>query len=195
MIYLLRHGEIDRKYEKCYIGQIDVPLSPVGLRQAELWKEKLSQVCFDVVYSSDLIRAVETAEIVSGLNRSDLQVEPNLREIDLGEWDGVPMQKIRAQFPVAWKDRGKQIATFRTPDGESFQDLHDRVVPMFEGIAVNQKGHVLIVAHAGVLRVILCHAMGKPTRELFSIPQDPAALNQIDYRQGMFFVVSQNRTP
>ena len=67
MLYLLRHGEIAGSEKKRYIGQTDVPLSSKGLRQAAWWKRELSHIEFEKVYSSNLIRALDTARIVSGL--------------------------------------------------------------------------------------------------------------------------------
>lgn len=194
-IYLLRHAEILIDDPKRYIGQTDLPLSSNGMHQAARWKEELSHVVYEKVYCSDLIRATDTARIVSGFSDSNINTMPQLREIDLGDWDGERMEAIKTRFPEAWKERGRNMAYFRTPRGESFQDLHDRVVPVFLKIASAAKGNVLVVAHAGVNRIILCHLLKKPIQEIFSIPQEPAALNLIENVQGKLSVRSMNRLP
>ena len=195
MIYLLRHGEIVGGNNKRYIGQIDVPLSEKGRDQAAWWKKKLSRIDFAAVCTSDLIRAFDTAAIVSGLPAEHIRVLPALREISLGDWEGASMETIRTRCPEDWAERGRQMDSFRVPKGESFQDLHDRVIPLFLKIVAGSTGNVLLVAHACVNRVILCHVLGKPVRDLFSIPQDYAALNLIDTREGGFSVLALNRTP
>jgi alpha-ribazole phosphatase len=195
MLYLLRHGEIVDSNKKCYIGQTDVPLSSKGLLQAERWKEKLAHVEFEKVYSSDLSRALDTARIVSHLPGSDIHAMSQLREIDLGDWDGEAMEHIKTLFPDAWKERGRHMDTFRTPNGESFQDLYERVIPVFEKIALEALGDVLVVAHAGVNRIILCHVLKRPIQELFSIPQDYAALNLVEHQKSSLHVLCINRTP
>jgi alpha-ribazole phosphatase len=195
MLYLLRHGEITGSSKKRYIGQLDIPLSDKGRQQAAWWQEKLSYIDFKAIYSSDLSRAVETAGIVANAQTAKIQIRPQLREIHLGDWDGMAMQVIQSRYPQAWKERGQRIDRYRTPHGESFQDLYDRVIPLFETIATNQKGNVLLVSHAGVNRMVLCHVMNKAIMELFSIPQGQAALNQIEYEQGKFNVISINRLP
>ena len=195
MLYLLRHGEIAGSEKKRYIGQTDVPLSSKGLRQATWWKRELSHIKFEKVYSSNLIRALDTARIVSGLPDLDIQTMALLREINLGDWDGKGMENIKTRFPDAWQERGRHIDTFQTPGGESFQDLHERVIPVFEKIVLEALGDVLVVAHAGVNRIILCHVLKKPIKELFSIPQDYAALNLIEYQEGKPLVSAINRTP
>jgi probable phosphoglycerate mutase len=195
MLYLLRHGEIVGSNKKRYIGQTDVPLSSKGLRQAALWREELAHVEFEKVYSSNLSRAFDTARIVSDIPELDVQALSQLREINLGDWDGETMENIKTRFPDAWEERGRHIDTFQTPNGESFQDLHERVIPVFLKIALEALGDVLVVAHAGVNRLILCHVLKRPIQELFSIPQDYAALNLIEYQGGRPLVSAINRTP
>ena len=194
-IYLLRHGEIVGSEKKSYIGQTDISLSSKGLRQAAWWKEELSHVKFERVYSSDLMRAFDTARIVSGMPDVKIQATSQLREINLGDWEGELMADIKSRFPDAWKERGRHMKSFRTPHGESFQDLHERVVPVFLKIASAARGNILVVAHAGVNRIILCHLLKKPIQELFSIPQDTAALNLIENVQGKILVKSMNTLP
>ena len=194
-IYLLRHGEIENRDENRYIGQTDVPLSSTGLSQAGCWQEQLSHVAFEKVYCSDLSRALDTARIVSAPTDSEIEVMAQLREINLGDWDGERMETIKKRFPDAWEERGRHLDSFQTPHGESFQDLHARVIPVFQKIAAETTGNALVVTHAGVNRIILCHVLKKPIQELFSIPQDYAALNLIEYQEGRAIVSTINRTP
>jgi len=195
MLYLLRHGDIVGSEKKRYIGQTDAALSSKGLCQAAWWKDELAHVEFEKVYSSDLSRALDTARIVSGLSGSDVQTTPYLREIDLGDWDGETVEHIKKRFPDAWEERGRHLQHFRPPNGENFQDLHDRVIPVFLKITAVVHGNLLVVAHAGVNRMILCHVLKKPIRELLGIPQDYAALNLIGHQKGELRVLSTNRTP
>lgn len=122
----------------------------------------------------------------------EIRVDPNLREINLGDWDGRPMQAIRTEFPAEWKKRGEGIDTFRPPKGESFSDLYQRVVPVFEHIVETVSRPVLIVGHAGVNRVILCRVLGMPIRKLFSIEQNYGALNIIENGKAGLKVVVMN---
>ncbi len=170
-------------------------MSSKGLRQAAWWKKKLSHVDFQRVYSSDLIRAFDTAKKVVGIPDFNIQAMSQLREIDLGDWDGECMENIKSRFPDAWEERGRHMDSFRVPNGESFQDLHDRVMPEFHKIVSKMTGNVLIVGHAGVNRIILCHVLGKPIKELFDIPQEYAALNLIEVKKGVPVVLTINQTP
>lgn len=127
--------------------------------------------------TSDLSRAVETARIVLGGRGPEPTALPALREIHLGKMEGLEFDRMKACFPELWGKRGEDFVTFPTPGGESFQDLYDRVVPCFEN-AVKESGEtMLLVTHAGVNRVIICHALGLALNNLFRIGQDYACLN------------------
>lgn len=195
MIYLLRHGEIEDPGSRRFIGQTDCRLSTSGRAQAEYWKTWLQGKGVVHIYCSDLVRSSETAEIISSGLGVKISVNPDLKEIHLGEWDGEPMQRIRKKFPASWTERGARIDAYRTPAGESFNDLYNRVVPAFASIARKMAAaHVLIVGHAGVNRMILCHVLGMPIRRLFSIRQDYGGLNIIENDSTGFQVASMNIT-
>ena len=195
MIYLLRHGEIEDAVGRRYIGQTDSALSDKGRDRAEFWKKWLQDKGIASIVCSDLVRSSATAAIIAnGLNKG-VRVEPALREINLGDWDGRSMAAVRAESPRAYEQRGAHFDTFRPPGGESFEDLYRRAVPVFAQIAENAEASVVIVGHAGVNRVILCRVLGMPIRHLFRIRQDYGALNLIDKRRKDFQVVAVNLCP
>ena len=133
-IYLLRHGEVDRHYAGRYVGQVDAPLSDKGVEQASYWRHQLDVPSFSSIYCSDLARSLRTAEIIVGNSRQSVKIIPSLREISLGEWDGVLIDEIRARFPIQWQERGNDLEGYRPPGGESFADLATRVIPTFRTI-------------------------------------------------------------
>jgi alpha-ribazole phosphatase len=194
MIYLLRHGEIDSEGEKRFIGWTDLPLNENGLQQARGWHERLSGTVFESIYCSDLARAHRTAEIIGENRRLPIRDTPMLREINLGEFEMLPMAEVKTRFPDKWRERGENLFTYRPAGGESFSDLCDRVSPAFETIADDAKGNVLVVAHAGVNRMILCRILGMPPENLFRIGQEYAGLNMLDCRTKPYRVVAMNIT-
>jgi probable phosphoglycerate mutase len=130
-IYLLRHGEIDQNYPGRFIGQTDLPLTDTGEFQARFWEQELSEVLFSGTHCSDLVRSKNTAQIIAGSRGIPIEVTPELREINLGEWDGLPVSDIKSNFPDEWRMRGENMESYRPPGGESFSDLASRVVPVF----------------------------------------------------------------
>jgi alpha-ribazole phosphatase len=179
-IYLLRHGELDLMGERRFVGQVDPPLSEKGLEQARFWWRELASEEFDRICCSDLIRSHQTAKIIAGDKRERIEIVPQLREIDLGAWDGLRMAEVQERFPLEWERRGEDLTGYRPPGGESFADLQDRAVPVFDELTVNSSGNVLVVGHAGVNRVILCHILGIPLNNLFRLAQDYAHLSIVD---------------
>jgi alpha-ribazole phosphatase len=195
MIYLLRHGEIDNVEPKRFMGQTDVPLTDRGIEQAYWWRRQWSKIRFEGIWCSDLERSRQTAEIMREQFACPLKMTPSLREINLGEWDGMPVEAIRSKFSDEWAARGRDMAGYRPPGGESFADLQARIVPVFEEIARDTTGNVLITAHSGVNRVILCYVLNMPLGNLFRLGQDFSALNFIEYANGNFVVKLLNGMP
>jgi len=132
----------------------------------------LRQVRFDAIYSSDLQRCLMTAEIISGETGLTVRKEPRLREIDVGMWEGLTSEEAGQRYPTEHAERERDLIGYRFPGGESFRDLHGRVVPAFFRIVDESAGNILVVGHKGVNRVLLAHYLGLPLEELFSIAQD-----------------------
>jgi len=168
----MRHGYIQKGRSRRYIGQTDLPLSSRGINQAIRWRTWLQKLGLEKIFASDLQRSKQTAELIQGDNGPPVHLLTELREIDLGLWDGEMMSVVREQFPAAYKERGVRIKSFRPPHGESFRDLSRRIVPFFNEIRESTSGNVLVVGHAGVNRVIVCHLLGIPLDRVLSFSQD-----------------------
>lgn len=182
-ILLLRHGEVQRAGEgRHYFGQQDLPLSARGREQAAAWGEYMAAAGLQAIACSDLVRCRETARIIGKRCRLAPQVHPELREIDLGEWDGQPFAAVRDRDPHSFQKRGAHIADHRPPGGESFRDLDDRVWPFFDALFHHPPGRILVVTHAGVIRVLLCRLLGIPLANLFTIGVAHGALSIVDIR-------------
>lgn len=156
MIFLLRHGETAAEGQRRFIGWTDLPLTDGGRRQARRCGRELASGRIASIWCSDLLRAKETAEIISRRIGVPIRSTTALREIHLGAWEGLEMAEVRRCDPEAWRLRGDRLPDFRPPGGESFRDLADRVLPEFASIAAAGDTDILVVGHAGVNRVILC---------------------------------------
>jgi broad specificity phosphatase PhoE len=156
-IVLVRHGETDWNRERRFQGHADTPLNEAGRAQAAELAELLREERLSAVYTSPLRRANETAQIVAarlGLRASEL--DP-LREIDVGDWQGLTVDEVRTRFPelaeVAWHAGW--------PKGETYDELAARVVPALYELARQHAGErVLGITHAGPIRAALAAATG-----------------------------------
>lgn len=182
-IYLIRHGKIDCGKEKRYIGITDLPLSGKGINQAEELRDYFSNIDIEKVYISPLIRCVQTSEIILGSRNLERVVIEELKEINMGDWEGESFAYIKSRFPEQYVSRGKYIDTFVPPGGESFYQLQQRVIPAFEHIIRSTEGNTLVVAHAGVNRVILSKILGFPLQEIFNVCQSYGCINELFWDQ------------
>jgi probable phosphoglycerate mutase len=167
LIFLLRHGQISGSTEKRFIGRTDIPLDDTGLLQARYWRTVFSEFPLDAVYSSYLQRCDHTARQIAG--KRPVITADALNEINMGQWDGKTFEEIKARYPEEFIKRGESLSFYRPPGGESFQDLSNRVLAFFNDILVKKKERTLIVTHAGVIRVILCHLLNLPLKDLIQI--------------------------
>ena len=90
-----------------------------------------------------------------------------------------------------WKKRGENIASYKTKNGESFSELEQRVIPYFDQV-IKKENNLLIVTHAGVIRVILAKIMNIPLKDIFTIKQGYGALNTLSYEEGNLTIISTN---
>lgn len=193
-IYLVRHGKIDCGEKKHYIGTTDLPLSDVGLEQAGKLKKFFVRIDIEKAYVSPLKRCIQTCtKILEGKNLESTIVE-ELKEINMGAWEGKSFDYIKKHFPKQYKERGCHIDTFVPPMGESFEMLQKRVMPAFEEMMNTTSGNILVVAHAGVNRVILSKILGFNLSELLKLNQPYGCINELfwDNRQQKFQCETKN---
>ena len=147
-ILLARHGETDWNRDGRWQGWADPPLNDAGRAQARELAERLRETPFDAVYSSDLRRARETAELVAEPHGVPVDVDAGLREIDVGSWSGLTRAQIDERFPDGER-----------PDGETREQHAARVLAAFERIARAHMGErILVVSHGGSLGALRRHA-------------------------------------
>lgn len=180
LIYLFRHGQ-SAAPPGLMVGRSDFELSPEGRRQAGLWGRILAEVNFTLAVASPLRRAIETAELIldGRPNRPPLQIDPHLREVSLGLWEGRSKDWVRHNHPQDWEARGRDLINHPPPGGESLADLAARVWPAFQSLARTAAGHrhSLVVAHQAVIRVILARLPGSWPANPLAIEVPPAGLS------------------
>jgi alpha-ribazole phosphatase len=183
LIYLLRHGEVVGAETRRFVGHLDVPLSARGERQCAAQAARLREVKLSAVFSSDLARSRRSAEIVAGPHGLVPTVIPALREMAMGRWEGLTAAEIRKREPEAFADWMARVGEFPFPEGESVPDLVARAVPAFQAIATAHAGRaIVIVAHGGTNRALLCHVFGLPLGRLLAFGQDYGALTVLEAR-------------
>lgn len=155
---MIRHGETEWNATRRAQGQVDVPLNDAGRLQAEEAAAQLDGVSLVGVYSSDLSRAVDTAEPIARSQGLEIVTDPAFREIDQGDWEGLALDEIRSRWPELWGPARHYVGR---PGGESPEEVQRRAL---EGVARvverHPSGAVAIVSHGGTIRWIVAHALG-----------------------------------
>jgi len=160
-LVLIRHGQTDWNVEGRWQGQADPPLNDRGREQARLVAEYQSQFGFVALHSSDLHRAMETAQIIGEELRLPVIPQPRLREINLGKWQGMLSADIEAQYPDEFRRWHTSPLMAHPPDGEDVPALATRVLETVnEIIARHPRQRVGIVAHELPIAVVLCRSAG-----------------------------------
>lgn len=155
-ILLARHGQTDWNRQLRIQGHADPPLNALGREQAHALAEELAGTALDAVYSSDLRRAAETAEIVAAPKGLPVALDSGLREVDVGSWSGLTLAEVRERFPGAERH-----------DGETPDELASRLVATVKRIAADHDGaQLLLVSHGGALRALWRRAGGEPLAAL-----------------------------
>lgn len=192
-IYLLRHGALSKTWRERFVGQIDPPLGPEGVRQAEALARTLSRKRVDAIFCSDLVRSQQTASIIATAANMPFTARRDLREIALGEWEGLLRVEVAEHDPDQFAARGRNIEHHRIPGGESFADCRERVLAAWAAIIRPEWEHMVVVGHAGINRLLLCHFMGIPVARVFTLRQDYGCVNVIEQTAGETKVLELNR--
>ena len=170
-VYFVRHGETDWNRDGICMGQQDIPLNDVGRRQAELTAERLAQTELAAIYSSDLIRALQTARIIAQPHRLEPIERRALRESDYGLWEGRTREEIERLFPeshdIDWER--EDSLSFQPPGGESRQALYERTTHEFELLCAQHPDQsILVTTHGGVIRAIVNYILNEEADPLMA---------------------------
>ena len=155
-LILIRHGPTEWNALDRFQGRSDVPLSPEGRVAAHAIAAALREGPIDKIYSSDLIRAVETARILAAGRGTRIVIDPRLREFDFGRWEGLTWEEITAAHPQL-RGQAPTAAKLYAPDGgETFAQVRARVRSFLDDLhAADAAAHVAVVTHAGPLHAFL----------------------------------------
>jgi alpha-ribazole phosphatase len=160
-LLLVRHGATELTTNMRFQGQINTELNAEGYKQVEKLRDRLTTEKIDQIYCSDLKRAMATAEVINSRHKADITACPELREISYGEVEGMAYDDIRRLHPDVADCCVNWSTQLKFPGGESFSEFTKRVNQFTEELNKHTpEQNILIVAHGGTLRVVLCQLLG-----------------------------------
>jgi len=197
-IYLLRHGQTAWNKEEVFRGTLDVPLDDVGRRQARDAGRALKRKGLKdpVIYCSPQARARETAEIVAAeIPVQELHPEPAFRDLNFGEWQGMPKTEVARLYPDLLKKWATEPTGIVFPGGEGLEAVADRAEEALYRLArENLHRDMILVSHQVVNKAILCRLLGAGLNVFWRLGQDTACLNLLEYNGSYFVVQTVNDT-
>jgi probable phosphoglycerate mutase len=163
-------------------GSYDCELNDVGLIQAEELSKKVleANIEFTKIYSSKQKRALKTAEILSEFTTVEYVPVEGLEEINFGDWEGLSWKEVKEKYPKEYEEWYQNRRYTRSPKGESYQDMLERVLKALHRIIVAGSDNVAIVTHSAVIMCLQCYITNTPFHEMAKFKTDNANITEID---------------
>ena len=194
-ILLIRHGQTEWNRIERFRGQIDVPLNGTGRRQAEALATRLADSPIAAVYAGPLSRARDTAKPIADALGLPVQVLDGFLDINYGAWAGLTPQEAAERDPEMarlWRTAPHRV---RPAGGESLDDIRERALASVSRVIEEHPDDIVVaVGHQVVNKVLLCAIIGLDNTHFWRIRQDNACLNILEYRDGVFEIVTLNDT-
>ena len=186
-VYLVRHGQTAWNKEEIFRGRSDVPLNPMGFREAELVGEFLRGKDIDVIYSSPLSRGKETAGKIAQVFNLKVQILEGINDMSFGKWEGRPLKEVQSNDRVNFLQWRDQPHLARIPEGETLDEVRVRAMAALGEVIQNHQGkNIVLVSHRVVNKVILCGILGIDNSHFWQMGQGTAAINLIQFREGKY---------
>ena len=193
-LVVIRHAETEWNIQNKFQGHLDSKLTLPGIKQAEAIADTLKGEAYDVIYSSDLERAKQTAEIIARRLNLKVHTEKDLREINLGVMQGLKKDEFIIKYPEVIS-KYHADPEYVIPGGESKLQLYNRVTGILEKIVRKHKGHnILLVAHGGVLDCIIRYTFDIPLNKRRNFSLFNASINRFAVENGEWKLESWGET-
>ena len=186
-VMVVRHGETEWNTEGRRQGHLDSTLTAKGRAQAEALAQRFTPESCNAIYSSDLGRAYETAKVIAEKTGHDVVSDARLRERNLGIFQGLDGDEIRARYPTEYEEHRNGGADHAVPEGESFRQQTERNMRCLEELAKRHAGEIImVVTHGGVLSALFRHtldiSLDAPRRFSFK----NASVNTFKFQDGIW---------
>jgi alpha-ribazole phosphatase len=179
-LLLVSHAQTEWTDQSIFQGHTDIPLNERGRRQAHILQNHLAQEKLQAIVASDLRRATETATILALPHGMSVVTDPRLREMNFGEWEGLTYADIQQRFPTAlaaWRESPLRMGP---PQGEHLGDVERRLQGFVRDLVCrSQESTILLVAHRGSLRTLLCILLGLPVERHWEFRLEVASLSEV----------------
>jgi len=193
-LVLIRHGQTAWNQEKIFRGRTEIPLSEDGLKQAQILASSFEGSAADAVFSSPLLRAVQTAEPLAHTLEIPLYKDDSLVDVDFGYWSGLRRDEVRKRYPTEWQRWESGDLSLRFPGGESLLDVQQRLARFLDSCVRNLTDkRLLVVTHRVPLKLIMAYILHSPT-SFWQFVFDTTSVSRIQHNGKYWSLLSLNDT-
>jgi alpha-ribazole phosphatase len=183
-VYLIRHTQVAVDKSICY-GQSEVSLAETFATDALVLEQKLKQQIGELQAAKILSSPAQRCRLLAEYLGQEIEYHPVLLELNFGQWEMQAWKDLPPEEVNPWME---DFVHLRPPDGENFAELQARTTSVFDTLPQSEHSPVLIIAHAGVIRSIICKAIGLPLSNAFQIEIDYGSVSKLVYRWGLWNV-------
>jgi broad specificity phosphatase PhoE len=196
-VWLVRHAEVHDDWQKRAYGNMDIPLSVEGVRQTEQLAARFANLNISSVATSSLSRALAMGRAIAESTHSPLSIDPRLREVSRGDWQGLATDDFRARWAADARNFISDPWRWKGHNGESDLDLYARGWPvLLERVAISRGADVVIASHFNLIRALITGALGWTGRESFAFRTETArAALLVDTPRGWTLVANNVEDP
>ena len=180
-LFFIRHGETDYNLNNKYCGSSDISINETGRNQARSLRNRIGEFSADIFFSSPYKRAQETAQLV--FPGHDLVLEPALREVNFGQWEGMDFRQIQEKYGDLYLQWLADPSAYTPPEGEPLNDVVIRV-RNFLSICQNEfkNKRVVCVCHGGIVKIVVCLLLEKDLSSFWEIPATHASVTYFKFK-------------
>ena len=182
-VVLVRHGQTEMNAHGVYRGRINVSLSARGIEEARAIGRVLEKAQLDLIYSSPLNRAIETAHEIASFHLGIVvETAEEFTDMDFGKWQGLSVPEVEIQFPESYRNWVRRPDQADIACGENLRVVRKRALAGLKRIvSLRPEATVVVVSHGVVNKVLLCALLGAPVSAFWRVKQDNGALNLLEY--------------
>ena len=195
IIYLIRHGQTEYNDKNIFRGQLDIPLNSYGISQAESIGKTLKIIGFDAIYSSPLIRAKKTAEIINKYqsDKINFYIENDFTDLNYGTWQAKSHKEVKKTYSKLYYEWETSPYNIQLPGGESLYEAQKRSFNSLKKIINKNSDKIIcIVSHRVTNKLLISKILGIPKTGFWKIRQDTGCINIIEYSNKKFTVIKLN---
>jgi len=193
-LVLARHGETAWNVTEVFRGQSDVDLNDIGLKQAELLADYLSERKIEAVFSGPLQRAMKTARAIALRHGLTVIPAPGLNDMSFGVWEGVPVSEVRKKYPQLYAEWTAEPHRVQIPGGDTLEAVSKRAMTLLNEVIQKHRGTVVLVSHRVVHKLLILAMLGLDNSGFWKIKLDTAAMTTFTYDNRGFVLAEHNNT-